>query len=52
MEELAEVAGKVVKGIAGLAYAFGDIVTALGGSQGTGKERKEKKDEGAADEER
>ncbi|MEV8535965.1 hypothetical protein [Streptomyces sp. NPDC051211] len=30
MEELAYVMGKVVKGVAGLAYAFGDTLVGLG----------------------
>ncbi|MCX5375653.1 hypothetical protein [Streptomyces sp. NBC_00091] len=51
MEELAYVAGKIVKGIAGLAYAFGDTLMGLG-PEGSGTSRKEKKDEGKANEER
>ncbi|MFD7262230.1 hypothetical protein [Streptomyces sp. NPDC059874] len=50
MEELAYVAGKIVKGVAGLAYAFGDVLVGLG-PDGTNQERKKKR-EGEADEER
>ncbi len=48
MEELAYVAGKIVKGVAGLAYAFGDTLVGLG-PEGTNQERKKKR-EGEADE--
>ncbi|MEJ8642342.1 hypothetical protein WKI68_14705 [Streptomyces sp. MS1.HAVA.3] len=50
MEELVYVAGKIVKGAAGLAYAFGDTVMALGGPdpanlppERTGKDRADEK---------
>ncbi|WP_190344389.1 hypothetical protein [Streptomyces venezuelae] len=50
MEELAYVAGKVVKGIAGLAYAFGDALTGLGpegrAKRGDEDKKDEKKNEG------
>ncbi|MFF1411822.1 hypothetical protein ACFVX6_18885 [Streptomyces sp. NPDC058289] len=56
MEELAYVAGKIVKGAAGLAYAFGDALVGLGPdgtNQERGKKREdEKKHEGEADKER
>ncbi|MCP3758533.1 hypothetical protein [Streptomyces sp. TBY4] len=50
MEELAYVAGKIVKGVAGLAYAFGDTLVGLG-PEGKDQERgkkpgDEKKSEG------
>ncbi|MFD7631435.1 hypothetical protein ACFV7Q_36420 [Streptomyces sp. NPDC059851] len=51
MEELAYVAGKIVKGVAGLAYAFGDALVGLG-PDGTNDDRKKKRREGEADEER
>ncbi|MFF5704946.1 hypothetical protein ACFY7H_20910 [Streptomyces sp. NPDC012794] len=51
MEEVAYVAGKIVKGIAGLAYAFGDAVVGLG-PEGKDKEREEKKDDGETEDER
>ncbi|WP_405978444.1 hypothetical protein [Streptomyces sp. NBC_00158] len=51
MEELAYVAGKIIKGVAGLAYALGDALVGLG-PEGSGKERKEKKDRGEAEGER
>ncbi|MEV7519951.1 hypothetical protein [Streptomyces sp. NPDC091371] len=50
MEELAYVAGKIVKGFAGLAYAFGDTLVGLG-PEGNDRERKKKR-EGEAEEER
>ncbi|MFE9565233.1 hypothetical protein ACFYM0_29440 [Streptomyces sp. NPDC006487] len=50
MEELAYVAGRLVKGVAGLAYVFGEALVGLG-PDGTAQERK-KKHEGEADEER
>ncbi|MEV7618081.1 hypothetical protein [Streptomyces sp. NPDC089799] len=47
MEELVEVVGKVARGVAGLAYAFGDTVMALGGPEAGTRPPKdgEKKDE-------
>ncbi|MER5487765.1 hypothetical protein ABT024_31750 [Streptomyces sp. NPDC002812] len=55
MEELAYVAGKIAKGVAGLAYAFGDTLVGLG-PDGTSRERGKKRedekkheDEGEAD---
>ncbi|MFD9409423.1 hypothetical protein ACFWBN_20735 [Streptomyces sp. NPDC059989] len=50
MEELAYVAGKIVKGVAGLAYAFGDALVGLG-PDGTNQEGKKKR-AGEGDEER
>ncbi|GAA3376365.1 MULTISPECIES: hypothetical protein [Streptomyces] len=50
MEELAYVATKIVKGMAGLAYLIGDGLSALTGSEGQ-FQRSEKKDDGK-DEER
>ncbi|MEV6951603.1 hypothetical protein [Streptomyces sp. NPDC051183] len=50
MEELAYVATKIVKGVAGLAYAFGDAAVGLG-PDGTNEERKKKRED-EADEER
>ncbi|MFE4264369.1 hypothetical protein [Streptomyces sp. NPDC056883] len=44
MEELAYVAGKIVKGVAGLAYAFGDTLVGLG-PDGTGQERGKKRED-------
>ncbi|MER5934490.1 hypothetical protein [Streptomyces sp. NPDC002054] len=41
MEELAYVAGKIVKGVAGLAYAFGDTLVGLGPE---GKEKRKQAD--------
>ncbi|WP_329378908.1 hypothetical protein OG625_11320 [Streptomyces sp. NBC_01351] len=50
MEELAYVAGRIVKGFAGLAYVFGETLVGLG-PDGKDQERKKKR-EGEADEER
>ncbi|WP_185899704.1 hypothetical protein [Streptomyces sp. WAC07061] len=50
MEELAYVAAKIVKGMAGLAYLIGDGLVALTGSDGQ-VQRSRKKDDGK-DEER
>ncbi|WP_407837074.1 hypothetical protein ACE1OC_12495 [Streptomyces sp. DSM 116496] len=47
MEELAYVAGRIVKGVAGLAYVFGEALVGLGPD---GKRKDEKKHEGEADE--
>lgn len=44
MEELAYVAGKIAKGVAGLAYAFGDTLVGLG-PDGTGQERGKKRED-------
>lgn len=51
MEELVYVAGKIVKGAAGLAYAFGDTLMALGGPD-TANGRPKPKGEDEADERR
>lgn len=44
MEELAYVAGKIAKGVAGLAYAFGDSLVGLG-PDGTNQERGKKRED-------
>ncbi|MEU8779558.1 hypothetical protein [Streptomyces sp. NPDC048606] len=49
MEELAYVAGKIVKGIAGLAYVFGDGLLEAAATDDRGKKGK---GEDGADEER
>lgn len=49
MEELAYVAGKIVKGVAGLAYAFGDTLIGLG-PEGTGKDGKKKREDESGEE--
>ncbi|WP_351223387.1 hypothetical protein [Streptomyces sp. NPDC002133] len=48
MEEAAFVLGKVVRGIAGLAYAFGDVLVAFVGPDGSSKagERKRRRKQG------
>ncbi|MGE7390006.1 hypothetical protein ACQKM2_31450 [Streptomyces sp. NPDC004126] len=51
MEELAYVATKFVKGMAGLAYLIGDGLSALTGSEGQ-FQRSDKKTEDKKDEER
>ncbi|MCX5404406.1 hypothetical protein OHA37_10995 [Streptomyces sp. NBC_00335] len=48
MEELAYVAGRIVKGVAGLAYVFGEALVGLG-PEGKNQEPKKKR-EGEADE--
>ncbi|MGW7437980.1 hypothetical protein [Streptomyces sp. NPDC054849] len=53
MEELVYVAGKIAKGAAGLAYAFGDTLMALGGPDtANGRPKPEGEDEDEADERR
>ncbi|WP_411101731.1 hypothetical protein [Streptomyces sp. cmx-4-9] len=49
MEELAYVATKIVKGVAGLAYAFGDTLTALGGPDAADAQRRKKPEGGTAE---
>ncbi|MFK0257770.1 hypothetical protein [Streptomyces sp. NPDC090445] len=51
MEELVYVAGKIVRGVAGLAYVLGESLIPLG-PDGAGDDRKKKRREGEADEER
>ncbi|MER7762145.1 hypothetical protein, partial [Streptomyces sp. NPDC097619] len=48
MEELAYVVGKVLRGAAGAAYAFGDVLVGLGPEGGTKKKAEEESGKGSA----